>query len=350
MSFPGWSSNKPTIHLSGARDRIDAQVGQIKYSVLIESLSRGLMPFLNHFGKLYHGYLNPTAFKKDWTAQWNTFMNILNQIGPTTTIDWEFYDHKSAAFYFMMMRTAVSQSWKWPAFLYRNTSNPIIGYETGRSRLITTGLCRPDPWNHYPVLFQELPNYTPDDVLINYNSIDTDEDLHQLFNLKFDRNTVAVPEVNFNFIMEEVDKHPRIRLRAINDNPDSALTDTAKKLMFDFVEWRKIYGFRPKLYVYTNNPELITDRSSSWEIVHAGNSTGEKVRENRLYHYVQSSDFAHGKNHVFYHCTNRKIDVGDFLPWMGTTYSSYLGPDWSFALLRPDAYYRSIQIDLSYIH
>jgi hypothetical protein len=350
MNFPGWSPNKPTVHISSARDRIDAQVGQIEYSIFVESLSYGLMPFLNHFGKLYHGYLNPIEFKKRWKIEWLILMRALNEIGPQTIIDWEIYNYKSVAFYFMMLRIAVSQPWNWPAFLYRSPNNPIGGYETGKSRLITTGLCRPDPWNHYRVLFQELPNYTPDDVLINYTSIDTDEDLHQLFNLKFDRNTVVGPAINFNFIMEEVEKHPRVRLRSINDNPDNELTDTAKKLMFDFVEWRKIYGFRPKLYVYTNNPELITDQSSSWEIVYVDNPHGEKVVETMLYHYVQSSNPLHEKNHVLYHYTQRRIDVGDFLPWMGTTYSSYIGPDWSFALLRPDTYYKSIQMDLSYIH
>ena len=350
MSLPAWSPNKPTVYLSGARDRIDAQVGQIEYSIFIESLSYGLMPFLNHFGKLYHGYLTPAEFKKKWKTEWNIVMQILNQIGPETTIDWKLYDHKSVAFYFMMLRIAVSQPWNWPAFLYRNPSDPTIGYENGRSRLITTGLCRPDPWNHYRVLFQELHDYTPDDVLTNYITIDTDKDLHQLFNLEFDKNIITGPAINFNFIIEEIENRPRARLRSINDNLGSELNDTAKKLMFDFVEWRKIYGYKPKLYVYTNNPTLITDQSHSWEIVHAGKFTGEKVMETMLYHYVQSSDPAHGKNHVLYHCTNRKIDVGDFLPWMGTTYSSYLGPDWSFALLRPDTYYRSIQIDLSYIH
>jgi hypothetical protein len=186
--------------------------------------------------------------------------------------------------------------------------------------------------------------------LINYTSINTDEDLHQLLNLKFDRNAVVSPAVKFNFIVEEVEKHPRVRLRSINDNPGNELTDTAKKLMFDFVEWRKIYGVRPKLYVYTHNPKLITDQSSSWEIAYVGRPIGEKVSETMLYHYVQSHTPAHGKNHVLYHCTQRKIDVGDFLPWMGTTHSSYIGPDWSFALVRPDTYYKSIQLDLSYIH
>jgi hypothetical protein len=249
-----------------------------------------------------------------------------------------------------MLRIAVSQPWNWPAFLYRNPDNSTIGYENGRSRLITTGLCRPDPWNHYRVLFQELHDYTPDDVLTNYININTDKDLHQLFNLEFDKNIITGPVLNLNFIIEEVKNRPRVRLRSINDNPGSELNDTAKKLMFDFVEWRKMYGYRPKLYVYTNNPKLITDQSYSWEIVHAGKFTGEKVMETMLYNYVQSPNPAHGKNHVLYHCTSRKIDVGDFLPWMGTTHSSYLGPDWSFALLRPDTYYKSIQIDLSYIH
>ena len=350
MNFPGWSPKKPTVHISSARDRIDAQVGQIEYSIFIESLSYGLMPFLNHFGKLYQGYLNPTEFKKAWKTEWNMMMKSLSQIGPNTIIDWKLYDHKSVAFYFMMLRIAVSQSWNWPALLYRNPNNSSVEYENGRSRLITTGLCRPDPWNHYRVLFQDLPDYSPDDVLIDYTSIDTDSDLHQFFNLTFDRNIITGPAVNLNLIVEQVNNRPRARLRSINDSPDSELTDTAKKLMFDFVEWRKIYGFKPKLYVYANRPELITDRSSSWEVVYVGKPDGEKVIENKLYHYIQSSDPLHEKNHVLYHYTQRRIDVGDFLPWLGTTYSSYIGPDWSFALLRPDTHYKSIQIDLSYIH
>jgi hypothetical protein len=245
----------------------------------------------------------------------------------------------------------VSQKWEWPALMYRNPYEPSIHHENGLSRFITTGLCRPEPWNHYRVLFQDLPDSAPDDVLINYIKIKSDEDLHQIFNLEFDRNVVATPLVNIGLIVEQVKKSTRARLQYVNDgNFKDTLNDTAKNLLLDFLEWRKIYGHRPKLYIYTNTPNLITDKSSSWEIVHAGKFTGEKVMETMLYHYVQSSDPAHGKNHVLYHCTNRKIDVGDFLPWMGTTHSSYLGPDWSFALLRPDTYYRSIQIDLSYIH
>jgi hypothetical protein len=350
MSLPEWSPDKPTVYISGARDRIDAQVGQIEYSILIESLSYGLMPFLNHFGKLYHGYLSPIEFKKRWKMEWNSLMRTLNEIGSQTIIDWKIYEHKSVAFYLMMLRVAVSQPWNWPAFLYRNPSDPTIGYENGRSRLIATGLCRRDPWNHYRVLFQELSGYTPDDVLTDYTTIDTDKDLHQLFNLEFNKNIITGPALNLNLIIEEVENRPRARLRSVNGNSGSELTDTAKKLMFDFVEWRKIYGFRPKLYVYTNNPELITDQSHSWEIVHAGKPDGEKVKETMLYHYVQSSKPAHGKNHVLYHYNQRKIDVGDFLPWLGTTHSGYIGPDWSFALLRPDTHYKTIQIDLSYIH
>jgi hypothetical protein len=50
MNYPGWSPKTPTIHVSSARDRIDGQVGQLEYSIFIESLSQGLMPFLNHYG------------------------------------------------------------------------------------------------------------------------------------------------------------------------------------------------------------------------------------------------------------------------------------------------------------
>jgi hypothetical protein len=349
VNYPGWSPNTPTVHISSGRDRIDAQVGQIEYSIFIESLSQGLMPFLNQFGGLYYGYMNPQYYKNKWQVQWNLVMKILNSIDSDTALDWKNYDHKSVAFYLMMLRIAIAQEWKWPALMYRNPSEPTLRHENGLSRFITTGLCRPEPWNHYRVLFQELPNLTPDDLLSSYTKIDSDEDLHQIFNLEFDRNIVATPMIKLGLIIEQVEKYTRARLRFINYGKfEDELNATAESLLLDFVEWRKLYGQRPKLYVYTNNLNLITDKSSSWEVIYVDKPPGPKIFENFIYNYVNNP--VHGHDHVLYHCTSRRIDVADFLPWVGTEHSSYIGPDWSFALVRPAKKYKSILVDVSYIH
>jgi hypothetical protein len=349
MNYPGWSPKKPTVHVSSARDRIDAQVGQIEYSIFIESLSRGLMPFLNHYGSVYYGYMNPQYYKEKWQMQWHIVMKILKKIDSQTTLDWANYDHKSVAFYFMMLRIAMNQEWKWPALMYRNPINPVIRHENGLSRFITTGLCRHDPWNHYRILFQELPNFMPDDLLSSYIKIESDEDLHQIFNLEFNRNIVATPMIKMGLTVEQVEKCTRARLQYVNHGEfEDDLTVTAQNLLLDFVSWRRLYGQCPKLYVYTNTPNLITDKSSSWNVIYVDKSPGPKVFENFLYNYTHNP--IHENNHVLYHHTSRKIDVGDFLPWVDTVHSSYIGPDWSFALVRASNEYKSTLIDVSYIH
>lgn len=348
MTYPGWSPDKPTIHVSSARDRIDAQVGQIEYSIYISSLTRGFLPFLNHFGSLYHGYMNPEHYKITWFTQWKIVMQVLNTLTPGVAIDWNNYDYKSVAFYLMMLRIAIKQEWDWPALVYRQPSGKWH-HENGLSRLVTSGFCQQDPWNRYRVIFQELPNFLPDDVLFNYQKISSDEDLHQILNLTFDRNTVVPPVVKIGSIVEEVDSCTRVRLRYINDGEFKDMVNAeAQNLLLDFLEWRKIYGPRPKLYVYTDDPKLILDKSNSWEIIHVGSVPSHKIFESSLYHYTQ--DPVHSKDHVLYHQSTRKIDVGDFLTWVGPKYSSYIGPDWSFALFRPAEQYKSLLIDVSYLH
>jgi hypothetical protein len=94
----------------------------------------------------------------------------------------------------------------------------------------------------------------------------------------------------------------------------------------------------------------VSDANLAWNIVHAGPSTpiieliqgfGNRPAILEKPCLQLHSDPLYTNEHTLYIIDNKKIDVGDFLPWMDINHTTFIDENWKFIMYRKDQVYKN---------
>jgi len=345
----GWSPERPTVFIDGERDRITARSGKIKYDIVFESLEKGLVPFLSSYGDLYYGKFSVEFFTTRFKINRRLFLQ--NLISAPQLTDWDQFALFSSAFYLHMCRVCQTESWIWPSLCFREGDK--ITQTSGLSRMVATGICKPEPWQHLNVLFLENKGQSPDTVIADYEKITTDEQLHRVLNAEFSNEFFQVPGVSIGIT---VNSQNCVKLNYVNNGQDhTPVNDTTRGLWANLVAWHQKYGRQPKLKIYTDWPDLIQDSENFWDIELAGPS--KPIHEKIFFpgHIERAIRELHESNpapheHVVHIVKPVKLDVTELLCWLDLEHTTFIDSNHKFIVYRPDAQYKNTYIDLSSIH
>lgn len=356
----GWGPGSHVVPLEGRRDRLEIQSSKIHISLNFPSLKKGIVPFLNQFGSLRFGNLKPSVFKERYR---NLLVNLISDLKQINSLSWEGdwdelkiqnMDHyqrlKCAAFWLQMMRISQRESWKYPALL--RWENQELRWENGNSRIVATGMTKPQPWNHLKFLYwhPKGDQYDPlDDQAVD---IENDQDLHRVLDLKFDDTQYHQPnETSLGIFIDQ----GKIEIKWINDGiwTGKDYNEETQKIWYDHVAWRNLYGQQPRLFIYTNWPDKIKDSNNCWRWEILGPS--QEIIDNLLpgrpgsIHWLLQNHI-HGNcrfDHVLWVTKDTEIDIGDLICWMDDQNTAYVDSEYKFALYRRADRYRSTVIDIT---
>lgn len=345
--------------LCGNHDRIEIRSSKIHFCLdfpELKKLKYGIIAMLNQFGNLYHGPLSPDEFTNHYAhLRTEQIKNLLKLWGDSTEIDWEslaskkyqdYYDIKSVAFYLYMMRVSLQEKWRWPALLsYREK----LHWENGNSRHIATGMTKSEPWNHMNFLYWQPQgnNYMP---LNNPLKIENDHDFHSILDLEYNI-TDTEPKCFINTTYKE----GKISFNWINNGTfHDDVTPETKSLFRDFQLWSCKYH-RPKIKIYTEWPELVSDYHDVWDIefIKTDADMFDAFRQGHVgfdhYAYHEHQFNTNNVDFVLWIHKKRSIDLGDFLCWMDLTHSVYLDQNLDFIMYRRCNKYKVKTIAVSHV-
>ena len=302
---------------------------------------------INQYGKLYYGTMLPVIFQSKVFVEHKDYY-----IKQLMTIDSDDAEIHTISFILELCRELLKSSWRWPALMNR-LPNGNLECRTGVSRAVANILTMVDPRKRLPVLFYEKNNFNVETVLEDYVLIDNIQSLTEIFNLE--DTAGSEPRLNLTIRCDKIEDIFWPRLESISSGIDVNDKDEFNLVRSDryfneFLLWRSRYQSRPTLHVYTDWPEAVSDANLVWNIVHAGPSTpiieliqGFGNRPGILEKpCLQShSDPLYTSEHTLYIIDNKKIDVGDFLPWMDMNHTTFIDENWKFIMYRTDQVYKN---------
>lgn len=152
----------------------------MRFNFGFEGIKTGIVPLLQTFGKqLRYGHLTKSAFYTRYSHNFNSTIQQLTEAN--SNCPW--VDQSRLAFYLLMCRTALKESWLYPGLISR-TPDGDLDQETGMSRAFASMMTQSQPWNHYPVLL--LDDCGADiDLFETCEIITSDRQLHQIFKADF---------------------------------------------------------------------------------------------------------------------------------------------------------------------
>jgi len=355
---PGWNRKGPTVHLDSTRDRINLRSSKIHLQLEIPSLAKGITDFLQPFGTLYHGTLQPGLFQKHYQLlRQEMFRNLRSCDAMDISPDWGklkldnlplFQRVKTAAFWMDMMRTCQNQTWRWPAF--GEGGGDRINLVNGSSRLFATGMTKRQPWKHINFLIWVAKGRSIDGVLEHPRALLSDRDLHEVLGLTYDDQEYHQPEechLGLKWC------NGSIGLQFFNNAFDPDFTESSQQLWYAYMDWRQRYGARPDLKIYTNWPHMVQDSMSFWQWTVIGPSQG--FIDNLLPGKPGSINWAmhnhiHGNcehDHALWITKDEPIDLSDLACWMDRKHTTFVDSEFRFALYRRDAVYNTITVDIT---
>ena len=322
---------------------------QIGFSLQFPEIESGIDHVINQYGKLYYGTMLPSVFQSKYFVEHKHYYikQLINadiseeEVGPIS-------------FVLELCRVLLKSGWRWPALMNR-LPNGELECRTGVSRAIANILTTTVPEKQLPILFYEKNDFDVGTVLQDYVLVDSIEQLSRVF--KLEDTTCSEPAVNLTVCYNKIGDIFWPTLESISAGIDIRDKDEfglkrSTQYFDEFLLWRSRYQSRPTLHVYTDWPDSISDVNSAWDIVHAGpsrpviesiqafgNRPGVLERVCREMHNqsVNTRDNAH----ALYVIDNKKLDVGDFLPWMDLKHTTFIDENWKFILYRKDQEYLS---------
>jgi hypothetical protein len=209
------------------------------------------------------------------------------------------------------------------------------------------------PETRLPILFYEKNGFDVDTVLQDYMLVDSIQHLQKIF--KLEDILGPEPAVNLTICYNKIGDVFWPTLESISSGLDVRDKDEfgllrSMQYFDEFLLWRSRYQARPTLHVYTDWPESITDVNSVWNIVHAGPSrpvidsiqafgNRPRVLERVCREMHNQSVNTRDNDHALYVIDDKKLDVGDFLPWMDLRYTTFIDENWKFIMYRKDHEY-----------
>jgi len=355
---PGWNRKGPTVHLDSTHDRIDLRASKIHLELEIPSLAKGIMDFLQPFGLLYYGHLRPEIFHGRYqylrSDLWQTLRHLSGQdIDP----DWsrlkidnfELYQQvKTSAFWLDMMRTAQEDHWRWPAVA--ETDGVKIDLLNGSSRLLATGMTKRNPWTHMTFLIWCPKTADINGVMDQPRLLQTDRDLHEVLGLHYDDQEYHQPEECYMGITWHDN---RIIFRFFNNAFDLDFTPRTQQTWYGYMHWRRRYGPRPALKIYTNWPDLVRDSQSfwHWQIIGASQDFIDNLLPGKpgSMHWALHNHI-HGtveRDHTMWIVKDDPIDLSDLVCWMDLEHTAFVDSEFRFAVYRPDTEYSTRTVDIT---
>lgn len=308
--------------------------GQLTGTYHFGSITQSITGCLRAFHRqLYYGYMHRDVFL--YGHYLHAKDNLIKQM-LTPDLLTERQQH-NLGFCMYMSRVAQNQEWRYPALLNRDPLGRIAQI-TGSTRAFASLLVHERPWERYPVLLAEHPDFDPAVILKDPVLIDDDRKLHEVLKLNPDAKEWISP-VEIMLRVEPTADGLWCWLDYIGNgtyhdhNPAKGL-----ELLGEYRAWHKKYTKPIPLAVYTQWPHLLLDRLGIWQIQTVGTSQGLLLDERpgtaeravRAYHQSPG----HTQDHVLWVIEPRPIDLADLLFWLDNKHSTYISNDWSFILWR----------------
>lgn len=314
---------------------------------LLVPADNGIMAWLCGFGCLEYGTLSPAYFSKRFNFIRKVLVERLKQADLLDSNfaekDNNYYELEGVIYQLHLIRVVQKEDWQWPVII--NYTSGMVDWINGDARCIATGMTRSDPWAVLPILFWGAPG---SDNIFSQDAVRVidDEQLHVALRAQSSQANLGLT----------LDKGNLKLIWAHNGTWNPHIPDI-NDLWVGYMQWfnRYLKNNTPKLIIYTDYPELITDHNSVWdkEIRSKLLSEYHPIFPERLASIEKSIYQQHQAGCIIEHTliiqSPVPIDVGDLLCWMNLDYSIFHQSDWNFVLCRPDAEYRSTTINVSSI-
>lgn len=324
--------------------------GLITGHYLFDHITNSIVDCLRAFDRhLYFGYMHRNVFL------YNNYLPAKDHlIKEMIDIDNINEDRiRNIGFCMYMTRVAQNQRWRYPALLNRDPAGRVTQI-TGNTRAFASMMVHDNPWEHYPILFAEHPDFNPNELLKDPVLIDSDEKLHEILGLD---PTSSSNEWNSS-------THLNLRIEPYRNNQlwcrldyigDGTYHDHNPKqgrdLLDLYQQWRSQYPMPVPLAIYTQWPGRIINRNRAWQTEIVGTTEnmllddrpGTAERAVRDYHQAPT----HAQDHVLWVIRPRTIDLDDLLMWVDISHSTYISSDWSFVLWRRQEEYCNMFINVS---
>ena len=335
--------NGPSVSVLRVRQK------QIGLSLQFPEIESGIDHVINQYGKLYYGTMLPSIFQSKLFFEHKDYY-----IKQLMTIDRGAAEIHIISFILELCRELLKSGWRWPALINR-LPNGNLECRTGVSRAIANILTTTMPEKQLPILFYEKNDFDVDTVLQDYVLVDSIERLSQVF--KLEDIPSSEPAVNLTICYNKIGDIFWPTVESVSAGIDVSDKDEfglrrSTQYFDEFLLWRSRYQSRPTLHVYTDWPDRISDVNSAWDIVHAGPSRpviesiqafGNRpgVLERVCFEMHTQSVNTRDNAHALYVIDNKKLDVGDFLPWMDLKHTTFIDENWKFIMYRKDQEYLS---------
>jgi hypothetical protein len=324
-------------------DHITYRNSNILCTIRDSELNQGLIKYLSKFGSLYFGNLQPQFFKDRYCKVRSDHVNQLIDIQKTTDSDLL----QSIRFNLHMIRQAQFESWKLPGLL--TETDRELHWGCGNSRVFASGMCHNNAHQQVKFLILQKHQTNSNLYLENPTLISTDDELHTVLNISTQKSEIPEVELQIN-TLNEID-HARIVLSSINNQDPNDHQLVGKEYLDDFIEWQQVNGSRPRLHIYTDWPEKITNNFNAWDIDFAGPAV---LYKEKLHTYGSLELFLYNRNnastvneHELFVLSPRTIEVAELLFWLNNRHTVFVESTLNFALLKKQSTYLATRINIS---
>lgn len=317
--------------------------GAINFVVKNQKFEQDPVSYLTQFGDIYIGNLKSEIFTKIFYAEKSRYLYELFNVDKCEPIHLQ-----PAAFKTMLCRESMIHHWRWPAIV-----NQLKEYSfySGLGRLLATGMTKSEPWKHLKILLFANKNNTPDEYLENFSLVTTSQQLHSSLHIGYNSSNESQLELE---IQHNGTGPGGFVITTMYDGNTDFNYNAGDEFLANFAAWKNLYsGTKPKLYVYTDWPELIVDSLHFWDVEIAGprQYTHTTLHLGHLEFSLreQNSSPAHNDNHVLYVNTDIQIDISDLITWVDLKHTAWIDQQLQFILFRHNNPYKMMFVSKSYV-
>jgi hypothetical protein len=324
-------------------DHITYRNSNILCTIRASELNQGLVKYLSRFGSLYFGNLRPQYFRDRYFKVRSDHVNQLINIQKTT----DSALLQSIRFNLHMIRQAQSEVWRLPGLLTETDQD--LHWGCGNSRVFASGMCHNNAHQQVKFLILQKNQTKPESYLENPTLISTDDELHTVLNISTQKSEIPMIELHINILNES--DHARIVLSSINDQDLDNHQLVGKEYLDNFIEWQQLNGSKPRLHIYTDWPEKITNNFNAWDINFAGPAM---LYKEKIHTYGSLELFLYNRNntstvdeHELFVLSPRPIEVAELLFWLNNKNTVFVESTLDFALLKKQSTYLATRINIS---
>lgn len=303
-------------------DTVSLQNSKIVSKIFSQHARDGITSYLNLFGDLYYGHLQPDIFMARHNGLKKEFIARLVNDGP------------DVAHNLCMIELTQRESWRWPAPLTELSTGLL--WSAGNSRTVATGLVHTDPWTRLPVLILLHRGTDPGKYLSTATRINTDEELHTALGVTYKvGGDYYHPELEIQATLADDSGRPAMLLKYVgNKEAELDYAQVGEVKLQEYKDWRNRYGVSPTIHVYTDTPECVVN--TVWNVVNAGPLPDREhlYLPGNLEEIVLGQKIKH--DHAVYIAGTRTVNLDELLPWVNLEYTTYIDKNWDFILHRHD--------------